>query len=49
VVLTIQSSDDWRTFTDEPLRAALEDHKKRAMMVLDLEEKFAAAVKKLRS
>jgi ParB family chromosome partitioning protein len=36
------------TFTDEPLRAALKDHEKRATMVLDLEEKVAAAVKKLK-
>jgi ParB family chromosome partitioning protein len=35
-------------FTDEPLRAALKDHEKRATMVLDLEEKVAAAVKKLK-
>ncbi len=36
------------TFTDEPLRAALKDHEKHATMVLDLEEKVAAAVKKLK-
>jgi ParB family chromosome partitioning protein len=36
------------TFTDEPLRAAMKDHEKRATMVLDLEEKVAAAVKKLK-
>jgi ParB family transcriptional regulator, chromosome partitioning protein len=36
------------TFTDEPLRSALKDHEKRATMVLDLEEKVAAAVKKLK-
>jgi len=36
------------TFTDEALRAALKDHEKRAGMVLDLEEKVAAAVKKLK-
>ncbi len=36
------------TFTDEPLRAALKDHEKRAGMVLDLEERVAAAVKKLK-
>jgi ParB family chromosome partitioning protein len=35
-------------FTDEPLRSALKDHEKRATMVLDLEEKVAAAVKKLK-
>jgi ParB family chromosome partitioning protein len=35
-------------FTDEPLRHALKDHEKRATMVLDLEEKVAAAVKKLK-
>jgi len=35
-------------FTDEPLRAAIKDHEKRAAMVLDLEEKVAAAVKKLK-
>jgi len=36
------------TFTDEPLRTALKDHEKVAKMVLDLEEKVAAAVKKLK-
>jgi ParB family chromosome partitioning protein len=36
------------TFTNEPLRAAVKDHEKRATMVLDLEEKVAAAVKKLK-
>ena len=36
------------TFTDDPLRAAIKDHEKRATMVLDLEEKVAAAVKKLK-
>jgi len=36
------------TFTDEPLRNAVKDHEKRSMMVLDLEEKVAAAVKKLK-
>src|ERR1700693_2703001 len=36
------------TFTDESLRAAVKDHEKRATMVLDLEEKVAAAVKKLK-
>src|SRR5712692_3475651 len=35
-------------FTDEPLRSVLRDHEKRASMVLDLEEKVAAVVKKLR-
>jgi len=35
-------------FTDEPLRAALKDHEKRAAMVLDLEENVVAAVKKLK-
>src|SRR5262249_7605201 len=35
-------------FTDETLRTALKDHEKRASMVLDLEEKVAAAVKKLK-
>jgi ParB family transcriptional regulator, chromosome partitioning protein len=35
-------------FTDEPLRAAIKDHEKRATMVLDLEEKVAAVVKKLK-
>jgi ParB family chromosome partitioning protein len=35
-------------FTEEPLRAALKDHEKRATIVLDLEEKVAAAVKKLK-
>jgi ParB family transcriptional regulator, chromosome partitioning protein len=36
------------TFTDEPLRSAIKDHEKRAGMVLDLEERVAAAVKKLK-
>jgi ParB family chromosome partitioning protein len=36
------------TFTDEPLRTAIKDHEKRATMVLDLEEKVSAAVKKLK-
>src|SRR5215469_6350631 len=36
------------TFTDEPLRAALKVHEKRAGMVLDLEEKVATVVRKLR-
>jgi len=36
------------TFTDEPLRTAIKDHEKRAALVLDLEEKVAAAVKKLK-
>jgi len=36
------------TFTDEPLRAAIKDHEKRAALVLDLEEKVAALVKKLK-
>jgi len=33
------------SFTDEPLRAAVKDHEKRSTMVLDLEEKVAAAVR----
>jgi ParB family transcriptional regulator, chromosome partitioning protein len=36
------------TFRDDPLRAALKDHEKAASQVLDLEEKVAAAVKKLK-
>jgi len=36
------------TFTDEPLRAALKLHEKRADMVLDLEEKVATVVRKLK-
>lgn len=35
-------------FRDEPLRSVLKDHEKRAGMVLDLEEKVAAVVKKLK-
>jgi ParB family transcriptional regulator, chromosome partitioning protein len=35
-------------FSDEPLRSALKHHEKRASMVLDLEEKVAAVVKKLK-
>jgi ParB family chromosome partitioning protein len=34
--------------TDEPLRAAIKVHEKRATMVLDLEDKVAAVVKKLK-
>ena len=36
------------SFTDDPLRTAIKDHEKRAAMVLDLEEKVAVAVKKLK-
>ena len=36
------------SFSDEPLRAALKHHERRAGMVLDLEEKVAAVVKKLK-
>lgn len=36
------------TFTEEPLRAAVKEHERRASMVLDLEEKVAAVVKKLK-
>jgi ParB family transcriptional regulator, chromosome partitioning protein len=36
------------TFTDEPLRSAIKDHEKRSGMVLELEEKVAAVVKKLK-
>jgi ParB family transcriptional regulator, chromosome partitioning protein len=36
------------SFTDAPLRTAIKDHEKRASWVLDLEEKVAAAVKKLK-
>jgi ParB family chromosome partitioning protein len=36
------------TFTDEPLRSGIKDQEKRAGMVLDLEEKVAAVVKKLK-
>lgn len=36
------------TLSDEPLRAAIKLHEKRAAMVLDLEEKVAATVKKLK-
>jgi ParB family chromosome partitioning protein len=35
-------------FSDESLRTALKQHEKRATMVLDLEEKVAAVVKKLK-
>ena len=35
-------------FSDDPLRSALKQHEKRATMVLDLEEKVAAVVKKLK-
>jgi ParB family chromosome partitioning protein len=36
------------TFSDEPLRTALKLHEKHASLVLDLEEKVAAVVKKLK-
>jgi ParB family chromosome partitioning protein len=36
------------TFTDEPLRTAIKDHEKRASLMLELEEKVAAVVKKLK-
>jgi ParB family chromosome partitioning protein len=36
------------TFTEDPLRQAIKEHEKHATMVLDLEEKVAAAVKKLK-
>ena len=36
------------SFTDEPLRIAIKDHEKRAGLVLELEEKVAAVVKKLK-
>jgi len=36
------------SFTDAPLRTAIRDHEKRASLVLELEEKVAAAVKKLK-
>jgi len=35
-------------FSEEPLRVALKEHEKHASMVLELEEKVAAAVKKLK-
>ena len=35
-------------FSDEPLRLALKHHEKRATIVLDLEERVAAVVKKLK-
>src|SRR5438309_4913484 len=36
------------SFTDEPLRSSLRHHEKRAASVLELEEKVAAVVKKLK-
>ena len=36
------------SFTDDPLRAAIKDHEKRATMVLELEENVSATVKKLK-
>ena len=36
------------TLTEDPLRAAIKVHEKRAAMVLDLEEKVAGVVKKLK-
>ena len=38
----------FETFIDEPLRSALKQHEKKAASVLDLEEKVAAVVKKLK-
>jgi ParB family chromosome partitioning protein len=35
-------------FADEPLRTTMKDHEKRASLVLDLEERVAAVVKKLK-
>lgn len=35
-------------FSDEPLRSVLKHHEKRASIVLELEEKVAAVVKKLK-
>lgn len=35
-------------FSDEPLRSALKHHEKRATLVLDLEERVAAVIKKLK-
>src|SRR5437667_7105501 len=35
-------------FSDDPLRTALKQHEKRASLVLDLEERVAAVVKKLK-
>jgi ParB family chromosome partitioning protein len=36
------------TLTDHPLQAAIREHEKRAAMLLDLEEKVASVVKKLK-
>jgi ParB family chromosome partitioning protein len=36
------------SFTEEPLRSSLKQHEKKATLVLDLEEKVAAVVKKLK-
>ena len=36
-------------FSSEPLRSALKVHEKRAALVLDLEERVAAVVKKLKA
>ena len=36
------------TLTDQPLQTAIREHEKRAAMLLDLEEKVAAVVKKLK-
>ena len=38
----------FETLTDEPLRTAIKNYDKRAGMVLDLEEKVAGVVKKLK-
>jgi ParB family chromosome partitioning protein len=36
------------SFTEDPLKTAIKDHEKRAGMVLDLDEKVASVVKKLK-
>jgi len=39
----------FESFTKEPLRVAIKDHEKRAAMVLDLEQKVAVIVQKLKA
>jgi ParB family transcriptional regulator, chromosome partitioning protein len=49
VALTILCFAALRTFSDESVRSALKQHEKRATIVLELEERVAAVVKKLKS
>jgi len=48
VALTIPSLRRLEDFSDDSVRSALKQHEKWATMVLELEEKVAAVVKKLK-